>query len=161
MKRSDILVSLWVAMSAALITQVDFDALDLPGAKAEASESKKSAVKCEDKGDAFTPAGAEKVAKCIARRKHGYRGAELVALDKLMTWESGWSYTADNPTSSALGIAQCMTNLHDECNTKRYYENPVYQIRWTLRYVDVKYDLPSIAWAKHQARCSSALSCWY
>ena len=158
MRRGDILVALWVAMSATLITQVDFDALNFPGAKAEASEAKK-AVSCEDKGDAFTPAGAEKVAKCIARRKHGYRGAELVALDKLWTWESGWRWNADNPTSSAYGIPQGLVELHSL--PEEYLSNPVYQIRWGLRYVDVRFDLPSRAWAFHQSKCSSSLGCFY
>ena len=161
MKRGDILVGLWVAMSAALITQVDFDSLNLPNAKAQESKPKKYAAKCEDRGDAFTPTGAREVAYCIASRKHGWKGDELVALNSLLTWESGFSYKADNPISHAYGIGQCMTNLHSECDTKRYFKNPNYQIRWTLRYIDLRYDFPSTAWAQHQARCSSALSCWY
>ena len=158
MKRGDLLVAAGLALIAALVTQVDFSKLDLPDAK---GRERKTQERCEVKGDAFTPAGAEKVAKCIARRKHGYRGTELVALDKLMTWESGWSYTADNPTSHALGIPQCMTNLYPECGTEKFAETPVMQVRWMLRYIDIRYEVPSIAWHKHQARCSSALSCWY
>jgi hypothetical protein len=158
-KKGDIMVSAWLALSAAVITQVDFSALNLPGAKAKAESKPKPATKCEDKGDAYTPAGAEKVAKCIARRKHGYRGAELVALDKLMTWESGWRWNADNPTSSAYGIGQGLVELHGL--PEKYLSDPVYQIRWALRYIDVKYNVPSIAFAKHQARCASALGCWY
>jgi hypothetical protein len=158
-KKGDIMVSAWLALSAAVITQVDFGALNLPGAKAKAESKPKPSTKCEDKGDAFTPAGAEKVAKCIARRKHGYRGAELVALDKLWTWESGWAWNADNPTSSAYGIPQGLVDLHHL--PEKYLSDPVYQIRWGLRYVDVKFDLPSRAWAFHQSKCSSSLGCFY
>jgi hypothetical protein len=177
-KKGDLMVSAWLALSAAVITQVDFDALDF-GAKAKAeSKPKKPATKCEDKGDAFTPAGAEKVAKCIARRKHGWRGGELISLDELMTWESGWDYTAENGTedeianpesavpimgdgSTATGIPQCMPTLYPECWTEEFQTNPVMQLRWTLRYIDIRYEVPSVAWHKHQARCPSSYGCFY
>jgi hypothetical protein len=65
--------------------------------------------------------------------------AEERALMKLWGKESGWNHKADNPDSSAYGIAQVL-------NTKPGTPAPL-QIEKGLEYIAHRYDKPSIAWA--------------
>ena len=65
--------------------------------------------------------------------------AEWRALTKLWGKESAWSHTADNPDSSAYGIAQVL-------NTKPGTPAPL-QIERGLAYIHHRYNKPSIAWA--------------
>jgi hypothetical protein len=64
---------------------------------------------------------------------------EWRALAKLWGKESAWDHTADNPTSSAYGIAQVL-------NTKPGTPAPL-QIERGLSYIFHRYDKPSIAWS--------------
>lgn len=65
--------------------------------------------------------------------------AEWRALLKLWGKESAWSHTADNPDSSAYGIAQVL-------HTKPGTPAPL-QIERGLEYIHHRYNKPSIAWA--------------
>jgi hypothetical protein len=65
--------------------------------------------------------------------------AEWRALSKLWGKESGWNMHADNPESSAYGIAQVL-------NTKPGTPAPL-QIEKGLSYIVHRYDKPSIAWS--------------
>jgi len=65
--------------------------------------------------------------------------AEWKALTKLWGKESAWNHLADNPTSTAYGIAQVL-------NTKPGTPAPL-QIEKGLAYIDHKYGKPSIAWS--------------
>ena len=64
---------------------------------------------------------------------------EWRALSKLWGKESAWNHTADNPDSSAYGIAQVL-------NTKPGTPAPL-QIEKGLSYIQHRYDKPSIAWS--------------
>jgi hypothetical protein len=65
--------------------------------------------------------------------------SEWRALAKLWGKESAWDHTADNPDSSAYGIAQVL-------NTKPGTPAPL-QIEKGLSYIQHRYDKPSIAWS--------------
>ena len=65
--------------------------------------------------------------------------AEERALMKLWGKESGWNHKADNPDSTAYGIAQVL-------NTKPGTPAPL-QIERGLAYIVHRYDKPSVAWA--------------
>lgn len=62
---------------------------------------------------------------------------DLVCLIKLWDKESHWNHLADNPTSSAYGIAQM---LGEES------KDPKRQIRNGLRYIEHRYENPCNAW---------------
>jgi hypothetical protein len=68
--------------------------------------------------------------------------AEWRSLNKLWGKESAWNMHADNPESSAYGIAQVL-------NTKPGTPAPL-QIEKGLSYIVHRYDRPSIAWAHHR-----------
>ena len=64
---------------------------------------------------------------------------EWHALVKLWTKESNWRHDADNPMSSAYGIAQV---LHTKPGTPAPQ-----QVARGLEYISNRYDKPSIAWS--------------
>ena len=70
--------------------------------------------------------------------------AEWRALNKLWGKESAWNMHADNPESSAYGIAQVL-------NTDPKTPAPL-QIEKGLSYIVHRYDKPSIAWSHHRKK---------
>lgn len=88
----------------------------------------------------------------IARQllpKYGFSSDQFGCLDSLYMSESGWDPTADNPTSSAYGIPQALTETHDMPSD--YMTNPVTQIEWGLDYIRSSYGTPCAAWDFKQA----------
>ncbi len=68
---------------------------------------------------------------------------QWVALDRLWTRESGWSATAQNPTSPAYGIPQDITGNH--------HGGAAGQIIWGLNYIKQRYGSPLAAWQHEEA----------
>ncbi len=64
---------------------------------------------------------------------------EHKALMKLWGKESGWNYKADNPNSTAYGIAQVLGTKHGTPAPR--------QVARGLEYVVHRYEKPSIAWS--------------
>jgi hypothetical protein len=79
----------------------------------------------------------------------GFSSSEFSCLDALYVSESDWDMHADNPTSSAYGIPQALTETHDL--PADYKTNPVTQIRWGLDYIRDSYGTPCAAWNFKQA----------
>ena len=79
-------------------------------------------------------------------------GGSWSSLDQLWQKESGWSETADNPTSSAYGIPQAMTSVH---NLPQGYGppggEPNVQIDWGLGYIKGRYGTTDSAWQHSQS----------
>jgi hypothetical protein len=70
--------------------------------------------------------------------------AEERSLMKLWGKESAWNHKADNPNSTAYGIAQVL-------GTKPGTPAPL-QIEKGLEYIVHRYDKPSIAWSHHRKK---------
>ena len=90
---------------------------------------------------------AQRLAQAIATGKFGWSGQEWDALYELVNNESGWNPHADNPTSSAAGLFQKMTNLHGPLEPT--IEG---QIMWGLNYIKDRYGSPSQALAHWRRR---------
>lgn len=86
----------------------------------------------------------QKLGMAMAARM-GWSGSQWNALRQLWMHESGWRTNADNPTSSAYGIPQALTQLHNLGGTS-YMTDPRAQIRWGLNYIKGRYGSPSSAW---------------
>lgn len=97
---------------------------------------------------ARTIAGAKKVAKNIAKVKYGWGAKQFACLDSLWTRESHWNYRARNPKSGAHGIPQALPATRMEIIGSDWRTNPVTQIRWGLRYIDIRYETPCKAYSK-------------
>lgn len=68
---------------------------------------------------------------------HGWEPEDLACLIQLWTKESHWNYKADNPTSTAYGIAQLLGETS---------KDPARQIRQGLKYIESRYENPCTAW---------------
>lgn len=76
--------------------------------------------------------------------EYGFGQDQFSCLDSLYMSESGWRVNADNPSSSAYGIPQAMTSVHDM--PADYYTSAESQIRWGLEYIQRAYGTPCSAW---------------
>lgn len=75
----------------------------------------------------------------------GFGDSEFDCLDSLYESESGWRVNADNPSSSAYGIPQALTQLH--ALPSDYMTSAESQIRWGLGYIQDTYGTPCSAWS--------------
>ena len=94
---------------------------------------------------------AQRVAHAIGKTSFKWNRSDNRCLDQLWHGESNWNSHADNPTSSAYGIPQALTQLHTDL-PRDYEENPVSQIRWGLKYIDNRYGDPCNALDAWEAR---------
>ena len=92
--------------------------------------------------------GAKKVAKTIMSSEFAWGDDQYSCLNRLWTKESHWNYKAHNYRSGAHGIAQALPAVKMEVISDDWRTNPVTQIRWGLRYIDLRYEDPCTAWAK-------------
>lgn len=99
---------------------------------------------------ARTPDGAREVAKILMDDKYGWGDKQYACLDSLWTKESHWNYKASNKRSGAHGIPQALPATKMEVIGTDWRTNPVTQISWGLRYIDIRYDTPCKAYAKFQ-----------
>jgi hypothetical protein len=82
-----------------------------------------------------------KIARHYAEAGWGWRGREWECLRKLWTRESRFDHLAQNPDSSAFGIAQRLRERSPRAEL---------QILRGLRYIAHRYGTPCKSWAFHQ-----------
>ena len=99
---------------------------------------------------ARTPSGARKVAKNLMKTAYKWSEYQFGCLNKLWTKESHWNYRASNRKSGAHGIPQALPAVKMDVVADDWRTNPVTQIRWGLRYIDIRYETPCRAWSKFQ-----------
>lgn len=80
----------------------------------------------------------KKIAKRYAYAGWGWRGREWRCLEYLWSSESRFDHYADNPKSTAYGIAQRLGEKS---------KDPAIQILKGLRYIEHRYDTPCRAWS--------------
>ncbi len=73
--------------------------------------------------------------------------AQYNCLVNLWNGESGWRYTASNPSSGAYGIPQSLPGSKMARFGSDWQTNPVTQIRWGLWYIGQSYGNPCNAWS--------------
>jgi hypothetical protein len=96
------------------------------------------------------PDGARAVAREISQSKYGWGSFQFACLNKLWTKESNWRYKARNKSSGAHGIPQALPATKMESIGTDWRTNPVTQINWGLRYIEVRYETPCKAYKKFQ-----------
>ena len=97
---------------------------------------------------ARTEVGAKKVTKSIMDAEYQWGEDEYACLNRLWTKESHWNYKAHNSRSGAHGIPQALPAIKMEVISSDWRTNPLTQIRWGLRYIDIRYETPCQAWSK-------------
>ena len=112
------------AMAAAVATQLEANCIDT---------------------SLWTPRMAKAYAQALMEWDYPHwNKSEWRALAKLWGKESGWNHRANNPKSTAYGIAQML-------KTKPGTPAPL-QIKRGLVYIEHRYDKPSKAWAHWRAK---------
>ena len=91
---------------------------------------------------AKTRNGARYVGELLAKENYGWSGAQWKCLDKLWIKESQWTYTSHNKRTGAHGIPQAYPATKYESIGSDWRKNPVTQIMWGLKYIDVRYGTP-------------------
>lgn len=87
-----------------------------------------------------------RIARVIMAKKYPkWDNKDFRALVKLYNRESGWNAKADNPTSSAAGIAQRMMSAHPG-----KLGGPIEQLLWGEKYISGRYGDPEAAWRHSQ-----------
>lgn len=94
-----------------------------------------------------TPSDPRDIARALLP-EYGFSADQFGCLDSLYVSESDWDMTADNPTSSAYGIPQALTETHDM--PPGYFTSAEVQIRWGLNYIRDSYGTPCNAWSFKQ-----------
>jgi hypothetical protein len=127
---------------AALYTQLD------KRAKLVASQMALAAAVSRQVEMARSSSGAKRVAKSIMLIEYAWGADQFLCLNRLWTKESHWNYRARNRVSGAHGIPQSLPASRMDDVATDWRTNPVTQIRWGLRYIEARYDIPCRAWAK-------------
>ena len=113
--------------------------------RAEIEKARKSAI-----------ANAKQDPKSAARVLMADQGwtsdAQYNCLVNLWTGESGWRWSAENPSSGAYGIPQSLPASKMAQFGADYRTNPLTQIKWGLWYIKMSYGNPCNAWSTWQAR---------
>ena len=112
---------------------------------AAAAEAARSAVR-----EATTPDGARAAARALLV-DYGWGDSQFSCLDRLWQRESGWDYTARNPSSGAFGIPQSLPASKMATVADDYRTNPITQITWGLGYIEERYGSPCSAWSHSQS----------
>ncbi len=94
------------------------------------------------------PKGARQVGAAIAKEKYGWGRYQFSCLDSLWTKESHWNYRARNPRTGAHGIPQALPATRMDIISTDWRTNPITQIEWGLRYIDIRYETPCRALSK-------------
>lgn len=97
---------------------------------------------------ARTPVGAKVVASQIMKSEYNWGSYQFECLNRLWTKESHWNYKAHNYRSGAHGIPQALPANKMDIISTDWRKNPVTQMRWGLRYIEIRYETPCKAWAK-------------
>jgi peptidoglycan DL-endopeptidase CwlO len=101
------------------------------------------------------PAGAPRAAQEIAHSMmagHGWDDAQFSCLVALWNAESGWSWSALNPSSGAYGIPQSLPGWKMASAGSDWLTNPATQITWGLGYIQSTYGSPCSAHASFLSR---------
>ena len=99
--------------------------------------------------------GAPRAAQEIARAKmasYGWDAAEFTCLVGLWNAESGWSWSATNPSSGAYGIPQSLPGWKMASAGSDWLTNPATQITWGMNYIRSVYGSPCKAYDQFLSR---------
>ncbi len=100
---------------------------------------------------ASVPSGsAQQVAEQMLSQ-YGWSSSQFGCLQPLWALESGWSVTAENPSSGAYGIPQALPGSKMASAGADWQTDAATQIRWGLTYIQGLYGSPCGAWAHEQA----------
>src|SRR5579875_1733770 len=83
--------------------------------------------------------------------QYGWPASQFSWLQPLWERESGWSVTAENPSSGAYGIPQALPGSQMASAGADWQTDAATQIHWGLSYIQSRYGSPCGAWAHEEA----------
>jgi hypothetical protein len=123
----------------------------------QAAAARKAAAKpaqraqSAQQGAVTTPSGSpEQIAEQMLSQ-FGWSSSQFSCLQPLWEHESGWSVTAENPTSGAYGIPQSLPASQMSSAGADWQTDAATQIRWGLTYIQGRYGSPCGAWAHEES----------
>jgi hypothetical protein len=72
--------------------------------------------------------------------------SQFGCFSNIVSRESGWDYTAQNPSSGAYGLVQANPGSKMASVASDWMTNPATQIKWGLNYMNDRYGSPCGAW---------------
>lgn len=97
------------------------------------------------------PKAAQEIARSMMKAR-GWDGAEFTCLVALWHAESGWNWSATNPSSGAYGIPQSLPGWKMAAAGSDWLTNPATQITWGMDYISDVYKTPCGAYEKFLSR---------
>src|SRR4051812_35198451 len=153
--------------SASTETTVAMDSGEIPSAQAAAAipQAQARAHTIAEVTAQRTAAAQAEAAAATAAAEHANAGpddfrayakdkvgtAQFGCLDKLWTRESHWNNKADNPSSTAYGIAQLLDSTWKHTGVAKTSDG-YRQVDAGLSYIDKVYGSPCKAWAHSQSK---------
>ena len=100
---------------------------------------------------AAEPSGSAQQVAGQMLSQFGWSSSQFSCLEPLWERESGWSVTAQNPSSGAYGIPQALSGSLMASAGPDWQTDAATQIRWGLTYIQGRYGSPCGAWAHEEA----------
>ena len=142
------------AVKAAAVKAAAVKAAAAKAAAVKAAERKAAAAKAAKQAQqaaVATPSGSpEQIAQSMLSQ-FGWSSSQFSCLQPLWEHESGWTVTAENPTSGAYGIPQALPGSQMASAGSDWQTNAATQIRWGLTYIQGRYGSPCGAWSHEQS----------
>jgi hypothetical protein len=134
-----------VKADAAKADAAKADAAKADAAKADARTQTVAAQRASE------PSGSPQQVAEQMLAQFNWPGSQFSCLEPLWERESGWSVTAENPSSGAYGIPQALSGSLMASAGPDWQTNAATQIRWGLTYIQGRYGSPCGAWAHEEA----------
>ncbi|AKH84525.1 transglycosylase domain-containing protein [Streptomyces sp. CNQ-509] len=115
-----------------------------------ASRSAAAESASADAGD-FAPQSSYSVADVQAMARQMVPADQYQCFSNIVDHESGWDYTATNPSSGAYGLMQALPGEKMASAGADWQTNPATQIEWGLSYMNDRYGSPCGGWEFWQA----------
>lgn len=115
----------------------------------EREEAKQVASRSAERTD-FAVKSSYTVAEVKAMAQQIVGAGQFQCFSNIIERESGWNYTAQNPSSGAYGLVQALPGSKMASAGADWQTNPATQITWGLGYISGRYGTPCGAWAHSQ-----------
>ncbi|AZK96273.1 MULTISPECIES: aggregation-promoting factor C-terminal-like domain-containing protein [Streptomyces] len=117
-------------------------------AKKEREEAKERAERSKARdASSFTAKASYSISEVKDIARQMMSAGDFQCFSNIVTKESGWRYTATNPSSGAYGLVQAYPATKMATAGADWRTNPATQIKWGLSYMKERYDSPCGAWS--------------
>jgi hypothetical protein len=116
----------------------------------ERREAEEAASRSADRSD-FAVQSSYTTAEVQAMARQIVGAGQFQCFSNIVDHESGWDYTASNPSSGAYGLMQALPGSKMASAGADWRTNPATQIEWGLNYMENRYGSPCGAWDFWQA----------